>query len=420
MSPAAIPLSAARTLALHAQGLAAPDDPSSPATPERILAAVERIGCVQIDTLQMVQRSQYLTVWSRVGSYDPADFDGLMSSPPDGPSTRRLFEYWLHAACIIPLADFRYRLPVMHHYRRADVEHWNKRWLAENGNAHLLDEVRDRIARQGPQRASDFEHDGQRGGSWWNWKPAKRALEVLYDQCVLMVAGRVNFQRVYDLAERVLPDWVDTAIPSHEEMQRALVERGAHSFGICQPLQTAEYAYLKRNQIRPILKDLVAQGVLAEVEVTLHDGSTTGMVVHRDHQEALAQILDGALAARRTTFLSPFDNLFWPNKRDQQFWGVEQRLEAYKPAPQRIWGYYCLPIVHRDRVVGRFDPKLERKTGTLRLKALVLEPGIAPDDELVADVAAAMRDFLRFHQATELVIERCDPPEFGPKLLAAL
>ncbi|MFO7584500.1 MAG: crosslink repair DNA glycosylase YcaQ family protein, partial [Anaerolineales bacterium] len=111
---------------------------------------------------------------------------------------------------------------------------------------------------------------------------------------------------------------------------------------------------------------------------------------------------------------------WWAQGRDEAFWGFRQRLEAYVPAPKRIYGYFCLPILHRDRLVGRFDPKLERKTGLLRLKALHLEPGIAPDDELTADVAVAMRDFMKFHAAKDLVIEASNPPEFGDKLVKTL
>ena len=129
---------------------------------------------------------------------------------------------------------------------------------------------------------------------------------------------------------------------------------------------------------------------------------------------------DGALRPERTTSLSALDSLFWAKGRDTQLWGFEQILEAYKPEPSRKWGYFCLPILHRDRLVGRFDPKLERRTGVLRLKAIYLEPGISPEDELVVSVAAAMREFMDFHNATALVIERSEPAEFGDRLLAAL
>jgi uncharacterized protein YcaQ len=144
------------------------------------------------------------------------------------------------------------------------------------------------------------------------------------------------------------------------------------------------------------------------------------MIVHRSNLPILEQAADDALPAHRTTFLSPFDSLFWAKNRDQQFWGFRNVLECYKPASKRIWGYFCLPILHHSRLVGRFDPKLERKSGTLRIKSLFLEPNIKPDEVLVSSIAAAMRDFLAFHQANELIVEQSDPPNFGKGLIAAL
>jgi uncharacterized protein YcaQ len=161
-------------------------------------------------------------------------------------------------------------------------------------------------------------------------------------------------------------------------------------------------------------------GVLVEMPGELADGTTAPLIVHRDDLPLVEQAAAGALSPARTTFLSPFASLFWARERDEEFWNFRQRLEAYTPAAKRIWGYFCLAILHGDRLVGRFDPKLERKTNTLRLKALYLEPGIDPADELIAGVAGAMSDFLTFHKANNLVIERSDPAIFGEKLLAAV
>jgi hypothetical protein len=144
------------------------------------------------------------------------------------------------------------------------------------------------------------------------------------------------------------------------------------------------------------------------------------LIVHKDNLPLLEQCADGAIRPCRTTFLSPFDNLFWAKGRDEGLWGFKQQLEAYKPGPQRVWGYFSLPILHHDSLVGRFDPKLERKDGILRLKALYLEPGVEPAEELVVGVAAAMRDFLAFHNASDLVVERSQPAAFSEQLLAAL
>ena len=182
----------------------------------------------------------------------------------------------------------------------------------------------------------------------------------------------------------------------------------------------AEYAYLLRSTARPHIETLLADGALVEIQGALADGRTATLVAHRDNLPLLEQAAGGALRAERTTFLSPFDSLFWAKGRDEDLWGFTQVLEAYKPAEQRIWGYFSLAILHRDRLVGRFDPKLERKNGTLRLEHLHLEPGVAPDEELLAGVAAAMRDFMAWHRATDLTVEHSSPPEFGERLLRAL
>ena len=246
------------------------------------------------------------------------------------------------------------------------------------------------------------------------------ALEFLYAFGELMIADRVNFQRVYDLTERLLPEWVSTAEPTVEERDRFWVERGARALGICTPRQAGDYTWMKVTRSKPHAEALIKAGTLVPITGALADGKTAEFIVHRDNLPYLEQAADGALKAERTTFLSPFDSLWWASRRDELLWGFRKSLEAYLPAPKRVYGYFCLPILHKDRLVGRFDPKLERKNGLLRLKALYLEPGIKPDDELVGDVAVAMRNFMKFHQAKELVIECSQPAAFGKKLLARI
>jgi uncharacterized protein YcaQ len=408
-----VPLSAVRALALETQQLTTPLDASPEPNPDTIYETVERLGCVQIDTLQMVRRSQYIALWSRLGRYDPADFNRLIYDP----AARRLYEYWQHAASIIPLKYFRYSLPLMARYRNGYG--WRE-WDKQPENQAVIEQVRAHLRANGGARVGDFEYDGPKRGPWWDWKPVKAALEYLFDRGEAMVADRPNFQRVYDLRERVLPEWVDTTEPSFEEMVCFRLDQAARVAGIATGRQLIAHAYLKPGEAASALRSLVEQGALVEVEAETARGSTTTMLVHRDNLPLLEQALDGAISTGRTTFLSPFDSLFWTTGRDEMVFGFRQRLEAYVPAPKRIWGYFCLPILHRDRLIGRFDVKLDRKTGTLNLRALYLEPGVAPDEQLVADIAAAMRDFLVFHDAHDLVIERSDPAGFGEKLLAAL
>lgn len=408
LDSAPYPLAALQAVALHAQGLEGP-------RPGSIPDVVRQVGCVQIDTLHRVQRSQYLVMWSRLGQYDPADFDRLIF----GDGHRRLFEYWRHAASIIPLENYRYSIPTMQRQREGSSKGWQE-WLGEAKNRELLVHVRERLETEGALRVADFKYDGPKRGSWWDWKPAKIALEHLYNVGDTMIANRINFHRVYDLRERVLPDWVDMTPPTRDEAMRFHVEQGLRALGVCRPDQTASYAYTYPTVVRPHVAALVEEGIAVEIRGELASGEEGALVIHRDNLPLLEQAADGGLPIERTTFLSPFDSLFWAAGRDEDFWGFQQRLEAYKRAEDRIWGYFSLAILRRGRLVGRFDPKLERKNGTLRLEHLHLEPGVDPEEALVADVAAAMRDFMAFHGATELVVEHSNPPEFGDKLLGAL
>ncbi|MDP6421657.1 MAG: winged helix-turn-helix domain-containing protein [SAR202 cluster bacterium] len=411
------PLSAARALALDAQGLATP--PDGAVGPDSIYNTIERIGWLQIDTLQMVRRSQYLTLWSRLGKYDPEHLDGLLSGDAESGQGRRLFEYWRHAACMIPLDDYRYSLPTQRAYREGRTG-WYRGWIDEPGNRDLVQVVLEHIRDHGASRSSDFERDGVKRGSWWDWKPAKRALEALYNQGDVMVASRVNFQRVYDLKERVLPEWVSRDEPTEEDATRWSLEKSIRRLGICDPRGVADYVKIKRTRAKPVIDEMIADGTIELVPVQQSSDATGSLAVHREDIVKLDAAADGALEPGHVTFLNPFDNLFWARDRDEQFWGFNQILEAYKREPDRIWGYYSLPILFRDRLVGRFDPKLERQTGVLRVKKLHLEPGVKPEDDMVASIAGSMRDFLAFHDASDLVIEHSNPSDFGTKLLAAM
>ncbi len=408
------PLSALRALALHTQKLDTPNGSEPPPSPDSVFETVDRLGAVQIDTLQMVARAHYVTLWSRHGAYDPSHFDMLGSAMEH----RKIFEGWYHAACFIPLHEYRYQMPHQRHLREGDGHQWFQHWLETPGRRELVEAVMARIRSEGGLRTSDFESDGKRG-TWWDWKPAKMALEHMYAFGNLMIARRVKFQRVYDLTERVLPAWVDTSEPTPEERDRFWVERGAKALGISLPRNPADYTWMKMSKARAIIAEAIKSGALVEVQGETMNGVKT-LIVHRDHLGLLERAASGEISPRRTTFLNPFDNLWWATGRDEAFWGFRQRLEAYTPAPKRIYGYFCLPILHKDRLVGRFDPKLERKSGLLRLKAIYLEPGIAPDDELVSDVAVAMRDFMAFHGAKDLVIEKSQPEEFGEMLVKKL
>ena len=404
-------LAAVRALALHASGLDTPNGQESPASLESIFDILDRLGAIQIDTLQMVARAHYVTLWSRLGAYDQGLFDRLANDPQE----RRMYEGWFHAVCFLPIKEYRYQLPLQR-YLRLNGHHWYTDWIQNPGNQELMAGVLERVRRDGPLRTSSLEGEKQKFATWWNWRPEKLALEHLYDFGELMIAGRVNFQRIYDLTERVLPGWVETTEPDEVERDVFWLERGAKALGICLPRNVAEYSKRKMSAAWPLINKLVKEGSLVEVQGETLDGVKT-LLVHRETLPQLEKAAAGEITAQRTTFLNPFDNLWWGLGRDELFWGFRQRLEAYYPASKRIYGYFCLPILHKDRLVGRFDPKLERKTGLLRIKAIYLEPGIEPDESMLADIGRTMQDFMDFHKAKDLIIEKSDPAWFGEKLL---
>jgi len=409
-------LPAARAMALYAQHLTEPDPKNfRPADRSAILQTVKDLGCVQIDSLHVVQRSHYLILWSRLGAYDPTDFDHLVYSSKD----RYLFEGWQHAASIIPFEDYRYQTPRMR-YLRQNPAKMSEEWLSEQANEELLQLVYERIRDEGALRAKDFEYNGPKRGSWWDWKPAKNALEHLYAWGDLMITDRVNFQRAYDLRQRVLPDWVETSEPTPEERDRYWLEQGVRALGICQTLQAADYSYRKRNAVRGYIADMVDEGIFLQVNVRIYDGSIKPHIVHHQDRHLLEKAADGDLQFLRTTFLSPFDNLFWARGRDAQIWNFRNLLEAYKPAPTRIWGYFNMPILYKDRLVGKIDPKVDRKNSRLILKSIYLEEGIEPEEELISELAQAFRSFMIFHQAEDLVFEGSTEAELGEKILAQM
>ncbi len=406
------PNSALRTLALHTQKLDTPNGSEPAPSHDSVYETVDQLGAVQIDTLQMVARAHYLTLWSRHGTYPLATIDELFATE------KRLFEGWYHAACYLPIHEYRYQMPRQRKVRE-NGHSWYARWITDAKNREMVSAVVERIRAEGGLRVSDFEHPEQRRGSWWDWKPAKVALEYAYAYGDLMIARREKFQRVYDLTERVLPAWVDTTEPDRDECNRFFVERGAKAIGVGLARNPGDYTWMNVTTSRPIVKELLKSGVLVEITGETVTGPQS-LIVHRDNLPLLERAASGDLRAERTTFLNPWDNFWWAQDRDEALWGFQHLIELYVPEPKRLYGYYLMPILHKDRLVGRLDPKLERKTGTLVLKALSLEPGIEPDDLLVADVAVALRDFMKFHQARNLVVQKSTSPEFAKKLQQAV
>ena len=395
----------ARALLLRAQGLDV--RPRRRARRADVLAAIRRMGALQIDTIQVVARSPYLVLWSRLGDFDPRWLDELLAEGA-------LFEYWSHEACFLPVEDF----PL---YRHRMLDAASMKWkyskaLMETRRdevQRLLDTIRER----GPVRSADFERRDGKAGGWWEWKPEKRMLESLFTAGELMIARRERFQRVYDLRERVLPGWDDARLPSLAETRRALVLKAVRALGVAKARWVADYFRMPKRGT-PALPDRLAQeGELLRVEV---EGWSEPGYVHPDHRGAAEEAAAGRLRPRLTTLLSPFDPVVWDRARGRELFGFDYRLECYTPAPRRRYGYFTLPILRRGALVGRLDPKAHRREGVFEVRSLYLEPGVRASSGLVADLARALRESAAWHGTPEVVVRHAGTPGLAGRLGEAL
>jgi len=401
MSTVHLSLEAARAVHLAAQGLLTP--PSKVATKRTVLDTVRRMGALQIDSISVVARSPYLALWSRLGPYETRWLDDLLKQ-------RKLFEYWAHAMCFLPIEDYGL-------YRRRMLDDWAKHrtWLA--GHSDEVEVVLDRIRRKGTVRAADFPRLDGKGGPWWDWKVEKQVLELLLWTGDLMIARRDNFQRVYALRERILPTWDDEATPSADEVERAMTLKAVRALGIAQAKWVPAYFYTSKKGIVSRLESLVDEGELVHASV---EGWTSPAYIHRDHLSIAQRAARGRLQPSLTTLLSPFDPVVADRQRAEELFGFTYRIEVYTPPSKRRYGYYTLPILHRGNLIGRLDPKAHRSTGTFEVRAIHLEPNVDVTDALVKDLASTLEACAAWHQTPEVVVGTTEPPELGEALRASL
>lgn len=384
MSIPHLSLQDARHLQLAAQGLLTPR--RAKASPSDLLACIRRMALLQIDTISVVARSPYLVLFSRLGHYDPRWLEQLLAEGD-------LFEYWAHEACFVPREDYRL---LRHRMLDPAAMGWkfSAQWLKTHGGE--IEQIVERIRRDGPVRAADFERKEGKGNGWWDWKPEKRHLEVLFTAGRLMVRERRNFQRVYDLAERVMPEWDDERdLPSPELAQRDMVRASCRALGLVKTGWVADYYRLRRGKYDAQLHQLADEGELLPVRV---EGWQHGAFVHASLSDELARAQAGSLKATHTAVLSPFDPLVWDRKRASELFGFDYRIECYTPAPRRQYGYFVLPLLRRGQLVGRLDAKAHRKEGVFEVKSLYLEQGVRVSASLAQDLEKALQKLADWHQ----------------------
>ena len=376
------------------------------AGPDEVMAAVTDLASLQLDPISVVARSHLLVLWSRLGPYDPADVEALLWRE------RRLFEYWTHAAAIVCIEDLPIHSLLMRRYPSDRYAH-NRRlrdWLAANQG--LRRSILRQLRASGPLPTRDLEDRAQiswESSGWTAGRNVDRMLDVLWTQGRVMVAGRQGQQRVWDLAERWLPPWAPTRRPPERAVVRLAVQRSQRALGVATARDIDRHFTAGRYPgLTAVLAGLERDGRVERVRVADDGTEWAGpWYVHADDLPMLERLEAGDWRPR-TTLLSPFDNLIIDRERTQRLFGFHFRMEIYVPRAARRYGYYVLPVLHGDRLIGRVDPAMDRRRGRLVVNAVHAEPD-APAAAGPA-VAAALEDLAAFLGADRVEL-RQPPPE---------
>ncbi|MFZ4717980.1 MAG: winged helix-turn-helix domain-containing protein [Ilumatobacteraceae bacterium] len=362
-----VSLDQARRIALAAQGFA-DRRPTGRVDRRHLRRALDRMGVIQIDSVNVLVRSQELPLFARLGPHP-------RSLIADATAAGELFEYWVHEASHVPTAH--------HHLHRWHMERdhkWSRYWDLQDRRPGYIDEVLSRIDREGPVAAGDLSERVGKKGQWWDWDDAKVALEHLFWKGAVTATRRpADFARLYDLTERVIPaEVLARPAPSEHEARKELLVLAAQHHGIGTMTDLTDYHRQKNAPCKPLLAELVEEGRLLSVTV---DGWDKPAFLHPD--AAVPRRIEAC------ALLSPFDPVCWYRDRNERLFGFHYRIEIYTPAPKRVFGYYVLPILWHDGLVGRLDMKADRHAGVLRVLGSFAEPGV-PRDEIAHDVAAEL------------------------------
>lgn len=349
------------------------------------LAIVEHLGYVQIDTISVIERAHHHVFWARQGNYESANVDHLLSKE------RSVFEHWAHAVAYLPMKDYRYFRPKIGAYRKPTSKWQKERYATARP---LFKQVLERIDIEGPLGSKDFEHKRKRNGQgWWDWKPAKVALEYLYLQGDLMVASRRNFQRRYDLTERVLPADLDLSTPSPETRAEHQIKGALQSMGLARELDINKYLQVTdRKSIKVVLKELVQQGDILElcIKGSERDVFYAKPATLETHEKKRT-------SGKKMRILSPFDNLIIQRDWMRQVFDFDYTIECYVPASKRKYGYFVCPVLWGNDIVARVDMKADRKAGKLNVNGLYLEASLKHRAAFDKAFENTISEFARFN-----------------------
>lgn len=373
-----------------------------------LLRAIEQLAYVQIDTISVVERAHHHTCWARVDNYTGKMLHQLQYQH------KKIFEYWFHAASYLPMSDYRFSQPLMRSIRGNQ----------DNGKRDLKMQryVLDRIRAEGPLQSRQFEDLEHRSSGWWNWKPAKIALERLFMAGELMVLRRDGFQKVYDLTERVLPADLDLTVPDKEEWNQFLIKRMLTALGLA---TDNELAYIRLGT-RKIFSENILTSIRRTLNNMLEEGAVIELLVDDIKRYTTAEHLQNLpkrISRKITRFLSPFDNLIIQRRRILDLFNFDYQLECYLPKQKRIYGYFSLPILWGDQLIGRMDAKAIRKSGEFHIKNLVLEEALLQQNvryqqELAEDLSNEIGRFAAFNGCNRVSIDRIQPGHLKSTLQA--
>jgi uncharacterized protein YcaQ len=357
---------------------------------------IDQLGYVQIDTISVIERSHHLVLFTRNSDYRHNHLHDLQAKD------KKIFEYWAHAASFVPMKDYRYYLPRMkskHVYGS-----WISNWIKKNRK--VLKIVKSRIEKDGALSASDFEDEPNRKrGPWWDWKPAKMALEILFWQGILMVKERRNFQRVYDLTERVLPKNLDLSMPADKEEKEFFIKRALQSMGIANGYDIRNYISIKKD-LTPYINSMLKAGEIEQVEI---EGlKNPYYILSTDLKNGRVQ-LDGSHPSPKVYFLSPFDNLIIIRNRTKALFDFNYSLECYVPKHKRKYGYFSLPILWQGELVGLLDPKADRINNTFLIQNIHLHDHRINFKQFGPAFAQTLNNFAQFHKCPKIQFNKNFP-----------
>jgi hypothetical protein len=370
------------------------DDPGRKVTPTSLQALIQRLGFVQVDTINVLARAHDLTLFSRLDGYQPDQLKQLLEGK------RTLFEGFTHDASAIPIAFFQHWKPRFERDRVRIQEHawWQHHFRGTDG-AQVVQVVKARIEQEGPLKSSDFEHPEKRG-PWWGWKPQKAALDFLWRSGELMIPGRDGFQKRYDLTERVLPNHHALPCPEPTEHVAWACATAAERLWVFTPKELADFwASIEATEAKVWCAAAVKAGSIVPVTVEGADGEVRPAFAVADWEARLSKLPE---PSDRTRLLCPFDPILRDRARALRRFGFDYRFEAFVPEPKRQYGYFVLPILEGDRLVGRLDPKLHRDRGLLEIKGLWWEPGIRSTKARKRGLDEALQRMAQFVGAEEI------------------